>query len=205
MKKAFLSALLTLSFTSLWAQFYGTGTAVLTEASSIPAEIDSTEMASDDILIAIDSLIRAYYSISPPVRNIHVNSSYGIRQDPFSGATSQHSGLDLRARHDTVYSMTEAVVTAVARDSRSGLYVTLKSGDVTISYCHLSRVCVRRGDCVTAGQAVGITGSTGRSTGEHLHITCRKNGALTDPTVYITDILQTREIIVGQIKTLAGF
>jgi hypothetical protein len=89
-----------------------------------------------------------------------------------------HNGLDLHARGDKVFAMLHGIVHKVGYDKRSGIFVTLRHGDITISYCHLSKVTVRKGDVVSAGTVVGITGNTGRSTGEHLHITCKLKGNL---------------------------
>jgi murein DD-endopeptidase MepM/ murein hydrolase activator NlpD len=77
--------------------------------------------------------------------------------------------------------MLHGIVHKVGYDKRSGIFVTLRHGDITVSYCHLSKVAVRKGDQVAAGTIVGITGNTGRSTGEHLHITCKLKGKYVDP------------------------
>ena len=77
--------------------------------------------------------------------------------------------------------MMEGTVLMVGQDRISGKYVVLRHGEFTVSYCHLSRILVSKGETVRPRDAVGITGSTGRSTGEHLHLTCRRNGKNVDP------------------------
>ena len=72
--------------------------------------------------------------------------------------------------------MMEGVVVKVGQDKTSGKYVTLRHGRYTVSYCHLSKILIVKGAIVHPRDVVGITGSTGRSTGEHLHITCKLNG-----------------------------
>ena len=96
-----------------------------------------------------------------------------------------HNGIDLYARNDEVYAMFPGVVKKVGCDKRSGNYVTLQHGDYTVSYCHLSRVTIKEKTPVLAGNVVGITGNTGRSTGEHLHITLRKNNEYVNPEYLI--------------------
>ena len=64
-------------------------------------------------------------------------------------------------------------VLRVGQDKVSGKYVTLQHGNFTVSYCHLSQIFVSQGKIVPPGDVVGITGNTGRSTGEHLYITCK--------------------------------
>lgn len=84
-----------------------------------------------------------------------------------------HNGIDLHARGDEVMAMMAGVVVKVGQDKSSGKYVTLRHGDYTVSYCHLSRILTRKGAAIGPRDVVGITGSTGRSTGEHLHISCK--------------------------------
>ena len=138
-----------------------------------------------------DYWIDRYLSVSYPLKGIKVNSPYGSRKDPFTGQKSTHSGLDLQAYYEEVYAMFDGKVTKIGSDSRSGNYVVLQHGEYTISYCHLSKAMITEGEEVLAGDVVGISGSTGRSTGAHLHITCRYKGELTDPyplLIYINNV-----------------
>ena len=120
--------------------------------------------------------LERYISVSLPLKKIKVTSPFGMRKDPFTGKKKMHNGIDLHARNDEVYAMFPGMVKKVGYDKRSGNYVTLKHGDYTVSYCHLSRVTVKEKTPVLAGDVVGITGNTGRSTGEHLHLTCKRSG-----------------------------
>jgi len=125
------------------------------------------------------------------LKHVKVNSPFGTRRDPFTGAKASHNGLDLKAYYEEVYAMFDGTVKKVGADPRSGNYVVLQHGEYTISYCHLSKVRVSEGDDLIAGDVVAISGNTGRSTGSHLHITCRYKGALTDPytlLLYIGDV-----------------
>ena len=126
-------------------------------------------------------LISSYPSITYPLKSIKVTSPYGYRRDPITGKQSWHNGLDLRAKNEPAYSMMEGIVEKIGYDSRSGNYVTLKHGNYHVSYCHLSSVIVGKGERVFSGTIVGVTGNTGRSTGCHLHLTCKKDGKSVNP------------------------
>lgn len=125
--------------------------------------------------------IGRYLSVCYPLRDVKITSPYGYRRDPFTGKRKFHNGIDLHARGDEVLAMMEGVVVKVGQDKTSGKYITLRHGSYTVSYCHLSRILVAKGAVICPRDVVGITGSTGRSTGEHLHITCKIDGKSVDP------------------------
>ena len=129
--------------------------------------------------------LERYMSVSLPLQWIKVTSPFGMRKDPFTGKRKMHNGIDLYARNDEVYAMFPGVVKKVGYDKRSGKYVTLQHGDYTVSYCHLSRVTIKEKTPVLAGDVVGITGNTGRSTGEHLHITLKVDSKYINPQLLI--------------------
>jgi len=131
----------------------------------------------------------SYPSITYPLKSIKVTSPYGYRRDPFTGKLSWHNGLDLRAKNEPAYAMMDGIVENVGYDNRSGNYVTLRHGNFYISYCHLSSVIVRKGESVYPGIIVGVTGNTGRSTGSHLHLTCKKDGKSFNPTILFSAII----------------
>jgi len=130
--------------------------------------------------------ISGYPSITYPLKSIKVTSPYGYRRDPFTGKLSWHNGLDLRAKNEPAYAMMDGIVAKVGYDNRSGNYVTLRHGNFYISYCHLSSIIVRKGESVFPGIIVGVTGNTGRSTGSHLHLTCKKDGKSFNPAILFT-------------------
>ena len=152
--------------------------------------------------------VERYLSVSYPLKNIKVNSHYGARKDPFTGQKSTHSGLDLQAYYEDVYAMFDGEVVKAGSDGRSGVFVTIRHGDYTISYCHLSKVAVSEGDQLLAGDVVGVTGNSGRSTGAHLHITCRYKGQMTDPYTLLLYIRQVRgeafAALLGDVDSLCG-
>ena len=125
--------------------------------------------------------ISSYPSITYPLKSIKVTSPYGYRRDPFTGKLSWHNGLDLRAKNEPAYAMMDGIVEKVGYDNRSGNYIILRHADFTISYCHLSKVHLAPGTPVFAGTIIGRSGSTGRATGEHLHIVTKHKGIIFDP------------------------
>ena len=125
----------------------------------------------------------SYPSITYPLKSIKVTSPYGNRRDPINGRKSMHHGIDLQAHNEYVYSMMDGKVEKVGYDARSGNYIILRHADFTISYCHLSKVHLAPGTPVFAGTIIGRSGSTGRATGEHLHIVTKHKGIIFDPKI----------------------
>ncbi len=132
--------------------------------------------------------VARYLSVCYPLSHIKINSPYGYRKDPFTGKRKFHNGIDLHARSAKVFAMMQGQVIAVGQDNVSGKYVTLQHGNFTVSYCHLSQIFVSQGQAVLSGDVVGITGNTGRSTGEHLHITCKYKGHSINPSIIINTV-----------------
>ncbi len=123
--------------------------------------------------------------VSYPLRNIVVTSPYGYRRNPFTGKRTFHNGIDLRANYEPVYSMLSGRAIKVSKNKNSGIYVILRYGNFTVSYCHLSNALVKKGDYIIAGQPIGISGNTGRSTGPHLHINIKMKNRTINPLIFI--------------------
>ena len=155
------------------------------EKTAAPSTLDATAAKRKE-------WIGRYMSVSYPLRKIKVNSPYGVRRDPFTGKKSRHNGIDLYARGDEVFAMLDGQVVKTGQDKRSGKYVVLRHGDYTVSYCHLSRILTVKGASVRPGEVVGITGSTGRSTGEHLHITVHYRKKYVNPLVLLNAIREIK-------------
>ena len=172
--------------------------------TSLETGTGDTEGASGMTADAVwEVWVRRYLSVCYPLRKMKVNSPYGYRTDPFTGKRRFHNGIDLHARGDEALAMMEGTVLKVGQDRTSGKYVVLRHGEFTVSYCHLSRILVSKGASVRPRDAVGITGSTGRSTGEHLHITCRRNGKYVDPTEIFGYIKTMREKCVAALAEMS--
>ena len=140
--------------------------------------------------------VARYLSVCYPLSHIKINSPYGYRKDPFTGKRKFHYGIDLHARSSKVFAMMHGRVIAVGQDKVSGKYVTLRHGNFTVSYCHLSQISVSQGQDVLSGDVVGITGNTGRSTGEHLHITIRHKGEYINPKIFFNYISAVKNRLV---------
>ena len=145
-----------------------------------------------------------YLSVSYPLNTIEVTSPFGVRRDPFTGEQSSHSGLDLRADNEQVMAMFDGKVERIGSDDRSGNFVVLRHGEYSICYCHLSRVLIGQGDTIFAGEPVAVSGSTGRVTGPHLHITARRKGEIVNPYDLLLYIRFTREECVKALKPAAN-
>lgn len=111
-----------------------------------------------------------------PARTGWVSSPFGPRRDPFSGRWRQHRGVDIAAPHGTrVYSVQDGRVAAVGSNGVLGKYIIVAHfAGYSSLYAHLSRIYVARGEGVSGGEAIGAIGSTGRSTGPHLHFELRR-------------------------------
>lgn len=131
--------------------------------------------------------------LSPPLDTLIVTSPYGYRQDPFTGKRKFHGGTDYRTNSQNVYAMMPGRVKKIGYNRRLGNYVTLEHGEFTVTYAHLHTVVGEKGDSVDAGQSVGISGSTGRSTGEHLHVGIRYRKQEVDPHPLIMYIKEWAE------------
>lgn len=133
-----------------------------------------------------------YMSVCLPLKSITVTSPYGERADPFTKQKKFHSGVDLQARFEPVYSMFRGVVLNVGSEDRGGRFVKILYGSLTVSYCHLSAIYVHKGDSLLAGDVVALSGQSGRATGPHLHITCIRDGRVTNPSLLIDYINNVR-------------
>ena len=123
-----------------------------------------------------------------PLTNGRVTSHYGFRTHPILGGRRMHTGIDLAAATGTpVYATAFGVVTNAGYRGSYGLLIQLDhAGGLQTRYGHLSRLAVQPGQVVEPGQLIGFVGSTGRSTGPHLHYEVRVGGNAVDPRPYMT-------------------
>ncbi|MHB2265357.1 peptidoglycan DD-metalloendopeptidase family protein [Aliihoeflea sp. PC F10.4] len=122
-----------------------------------------------------------------PAPGQSVSSSFGVRRDPFLRRPAMHSGIDFRGRTGTPIQATGAG--KVIRAGWAGGYGRLVEIDHgngwTTRFAHMSRIDVKVGETISTGDKIGAIGSTGRSTGPHLHYEIRKNGKATDPVRFL--------------------
>lgn len=173
------------------------------ETEATPESITSENGKSVPDKVALSSAdtkkkeqVARYLSVCYPLSSVKINSPYGYRKDPFTGKRKFHNGIDLHARSAKVFAMMQGRVLKVGQDKVSGKYVTLQHGSFIVSYCHLSQISVSQGQAVLPGDVVGITGNTGRCTGEHLHISIRHNGEHINPRIFLDYINSVKESCV---------
>ena len=112
-----------------------------------------------------------------------VSSSYGIRRHPILGYHRMHAGMDFKARYGTpIVAVSDGRVSSAGRAGGCGMAVRLEhNGGLSTRYCHMSRMAVGAGQQVRRGQVIGYVGSTGLSTGPHLHYEMYRGGRAINP------------------------
>jgi murein DD-endopeptidase MepM/ murein hydrolase activator NlpD len=112
-----------------------------------------------------------------------ITSGFGYRRHPILGYKKMHSGVDFGAPHGSpIYAVTDGFVASAGRMGGCGNAVKLNhGGNLATRYCHMSRIAARPGQRVRQGQIIGYVGSTGLSTGPHLHYELYRNGAAINP------------------------
>jgi murein DD-endopeptidase MepM/ murein hydrolase activator NlpD len=132
--------------------------------------------------------IALYASRAVASGSLVVNSGFGIRRDPFTGAARMHTGVDLKAAYGKSVgsALGGTVVYASDRGGYGNLVIVDHGRGIATMYGHLSTIAVSVGQRVLPGQTVGCVGSTGRSTGPHLHYEVRARGHALDPSSVIT-------------------
>ncbi len=115
--------------------------------------------------------------------NGKITSPFGVRLHPISNVYRFHAGVDIAASQGTpIYAAFSGKVAEVKYDEWNGNYLKLShDGNVTTVYCHCEKITVAKGDSINAGDVVGYVGSTGSSTGPHLHFEFRVNNISYDP------------------------
>lgn len=124
-----------------------------------------------------------------PLRSATLTSSYGMRTHPVLRKRAAHKGVDLAAPTGTpIYATADGVVTRADWFSSYGLYISVDhGGDLETRFAHLSRLAVGAGERVKKGDLIGYVGSTGRSTGPHLHYEVRVDGVAVNPIPYMKE------------------
>ncbi len=156
-------------------------------------EIEAEEdRLSEEIKKAVNELAKSQASATYvggsfmwplPAANNVVTCKYGMRTHPITGVYKLHTGVDLRASSGTkIYAANSGTVTTAAYSTAYGYYVVINhGGGVATLYAHMSKMAVSKGQKVSQGAVIGYVGSTGYSTGPHLHFEIIKNGNYVDP------------------------
>jgi murein DD-endopeptidase MepM/ murein hydrolase activator NlpD len=154
------------------------------------AQALATALQEADRAFGRIALVKAATARLPLIRPLpggDMTSNYGSRRDPFLGSLAFHAGIDFRSPTGTdIRPTAPGVVTVAGWSGGYGNLVEVDHGNgVTTRYGHMSRIVARVGDRVTRDTVIGEVGSTGRSTGPHLHYETRLNGAPLNPVNYI--------------------
>lgn len=184
------------------------------KAEKVPGQggpmIGARSMSADDISLQIDDLLRQVEERNDrlgvleamllqqhlkkntlpsgsPVNAGYNSSSFGWRVDPFTGKMAMHEGLDFMAEVGTpIYAAAGGIVAQAESTPDYGNIIKVDHGSgLETRYAHISRLLVKTGDRVEKGQLIAEVGSTGRSTGAHLHFEVRLNGVALDPRKYL--------------------
>ncbi len=135
------------------------------------------------------SKLNTLLPLGAPVEKVRITSNYGMRNDPFTGEPKRHRGIDFAGKIGTEL-MAVAPGRVVSAGERVGYGTTVEIDHglgFTTLYAHLSQIMVARGDWVRPGTVVGLGGSTGRSTGPHLHYEIRYKGVPFDPSKFVKE------------------
>lgn len=131
-----------------------------------------------------------------PLETMVLTSSYGMRTHPILRQRRAHKGIDLAAPTGSpVYATADGIVSRAEWFSSYGNYIQIEHGsELHTRYGHLSGYAVREGDRVRKGDLIGYVGSTGRSTGPHLHYEVRVAGEAVDPTPYLSGDMSAEQL-----------
>lgn len=129
-----------------------------------------------------------YVPVGRPVDNLELTSNFGVRADPFNGHARMHKGIDIPGPVGTpIYATADGIVSRSQWMNGYGNLVEISHGnDTETRYGHLSKLLVQPNERVRRGQLIGLMGSTGRSTGSHLHYEIRIAGEAINPLPFVT-------------------
>jgi murein DD-endopeptidase MepM/ murein hydrolase activator NlpD len=185
----------------------------------VPAQLPSLDLPTTDIAPGSEDpgprtnrapAVRGAGSLDPAIGDRAETSPFGWRRDPFSGATSYHRGVDLRAAYGEPIGAADGGTVVFAGEQRGyGQTVVVEhAGGVRTRYAHLSSLMTEAGADVKAGEAIGRAGRSGRATGTHLHFEVTQDGRPIDPHTYSAGGLKVERVTadwgVGTGPTLPG-
>lgn len=166
-----------------------------TNTTSVPAAT-TTRAVEEKQLVAADATIPAHREqqatelpspVCLPLGEGMLTSAFGEREHPLYGGASVHTGWDIGAAEGTpLLAMYDGTVTETGSGGSYGNYVEIRiNGDWAVLYAHCQKLLVEKGDKVKAGQRVALVGSTGVSTGNHLHLELLLQGTPVDPALVL--------------------
>jgi len=162
---------------------------IVSVLDGLSEQIDSREQQLEvlDSILGEKKITSDTFVAGLPIKKGWMSSRYGQRTDPFTGRLAWHSGVDFAGKTGSdIVSVASGVVTWASKRYGYGLLVEVNHGNgYKTRYAHCDEVVVKVGDVIRKGQVVALMGSTGRSTGPHVHFEVYKNGRTVDPAAYI--------------------
>lgn len=158
-----------------------------TLASTMSDLIGELEKKEDDLITEAFALAQKP-TIWPTTSN-QITSVFGYRKDPINNKPSFHTGIDIEGEStDVIYATADGVITETGFTSDQGNHILIDHGNsFKTAYLHLSKISVSVGQKVVKGQKIGLMGSTGRSTGTHLHYEVLLDGVSVNPKPYLLE------------------
>ena len=165
--------------------------AELAEQTDLIAQIEAAILEEQKRILEENGVILEYDGgafVFPLASYTRVSSDYGYRIHPTLHVRQFHNGVDFASPKGTaIYAAYDGVVAAATYSSTMGNYVMINhGGGLYTIYMHASKLCVKKDEIVVRGEKIAEVGSTGRSTGNHLHFTVRKDGEYISPWEYIS-------------------
>jgi murein DD-endopeptidase MepM/ murein hydrolase activator NlpD len=162
---------------------------LLVELKALEEKISNRELQLNllEDLIMHTNLQESIHPAGKPIKNGWISSYYGMRNDPFTGKRTMHKGIDFAGKEGSdVIAVAAGVVTKADDQAGYGLLIEIKHGNGYVTrYGHNKASLVEVGDRVKQGQTIGKMGSSGRSTGPHVHFEVIHNDKVVNPTKYV--------------------
>lgn len=171
------------------------------------AQVQSFDQLRDAVGKQKDKLSHIPSVLPIKVEDYTMSSGYGYRRDPIYGSSKFHEGLDFSASIGTpVYATADGEITVAKREAGYGNCIDIDHGyNYLTRYAHLSEILVKEGSQVKRGQMIGKVGSTGKSTGPHLHYEVRFKGEAQNPVnYYFMDLTPEEYVEMIQMADNAG-
>lgn len=130
--------------------------------------------------------LKSAYSFARPLALYTISSGFGSRESEYQNVTGYHTGIDLASENgNTIKASMEGIVELVSSEGDYGKHIKIRCNNVTTLYAHCSNIFVKEGQIIAQGQPIASVGSTGNSTGPHLHFEIRVDSRFVDPSKII--------------------
>ena len=166
----------------------------LQELSQLMEQKEAQLQALDSVLMSKRLQNNSNYLANLPVRKGTITSTFGYRTDPFTGHAAFHAGMDFSGTQGTdIYTVASGVVSFAGIKNGYGNVIEVNHGNGYVTrYAHAQSLVAKVGDMVAKDQLIAYMGSTGRSTGTHLHYEVIENGKQIDPATYVNLAMKSR-------------